>query len=335
MRGGVSEYLFGLVSALPPGTVEVLKLEQRERTLGWIPDFFSIRESIARSGVGGLIVSHVLPLGYVAWLLKLFRKSPYVVIVHGTDLLMAGRSSWKRFWTRRILRSASLVVANSEFTRRIAAGFGVQETRSVVVYPCPAVGSASKDMMRKGDGKRLLSACRLVHRKGVDRLIAIMPRLAQAIPGVTLVVVGSGPEEDTLKAMVESLGLSKRVRFVGAVPRSVLNELYDEADVFVLPGRPSKKGEIEGFGIALIEAALHGLPVVTGRIGGVPEAVEEGVTGLLTDVNSDEALLAAIKRLLAEPETRRSMGDAGRARALAVFTWPKQSAKLASLLETL
>jgi phosphatidylinositol alpha-1,6-mannosyltransferase len=109
------------------------------------------------------------------------------------------------------------------------------------------------------------------------------------------------------------------VRFLGDIPDDQLGAVYAQADVFAMTSMPHRQS-VEGFGLVYLEAGAHGLPIVAHAIGGVPEAVVDGETGLLVRPGDTAALTRAFDRLLGDPTLRRRLGEAGRARALS-RTW--------------
>jgi glycosyltransferase involved in cell wall biosynthesis len=123
-----------------------------------------------------------------------------------------------------------------------------------------------------------------------------------------------------IKHQVEQAGLVNHVHFPGKVSDEELAQWYELADVFVLPGIPVA-GDVEGFGIVLLEANLHDTPVVATRIGGVPDAVVDGVTGRLVEPENWSAIRDAIAELLQDEELRQKMGEAGCQRAQQDFNW--------------
>ncbi|MBW3645001.1 MAG: glycosyltransferase, partial [Actinobacteria bacterium] len=124
------------------------------------------------------------------------------------------------------------------------------------------------------------------------------------------------------------------VRLLGSVPDASLPRLYGAADVFASPCRNRWAGlEQEGFGIVFLEAAAAGVPAVAGRSGGTPEAVLDGVTGLVVRRPGDDAEVAeALARLLADPDRRAAMGAAGRRRAVEEFGYDLLAARLRTAL---
>src|SRR5207244_8460854 len=161
--------------------------------------------------------------------------------------------------------------------------------------------------------KILLSVGRFVPRKGFDRLIRLLPMLRRTGGDVRLVIAGAGPEEARLRALAGKTDAA-HVRFVIAPDRATLASLYRAADLFALAVRRSER-DVEGFGLVTLEAALFGVPSVSTRVGGVPEAVVDGETGLLADPDSDEDLAEKLGRLLRDDELSRRLGGVARERA--------------------
>lgn len=330
--GGVAEYLYGLWNALPPSVADgVVQVRLTPRRFVWLTALPAIWSEVKAHKPRGLVISHVLPMGYVALLMGL----PYIVIAHGTDLKLAKATGWKKFWATIILRRAKLIIANSAYTAGLAKGFGIADKKIQIVHPCvlPHEPFQTPDA-RPQPSNLLLSVCRLVKRKGIDRVLDSIPALLKKFPDTRYIIVGSGPEEGSLMARAKELGIEAAVTFAGSVDMEERDRLYDKASVFVLPGTDEPR-DIEGFGIAFLEAAMHGIPAVAGRHGGSPEAVLDGKTGLLVDGGDAEALESAIESLLAKPEIAKSLGEAGRARVLADFVWEKQATKLFERLKTL
>jgi glycosyltransferase involved in cell wall biosynthesis len=151
----------------------------------------------------------------------------------------------------------------------------------------------------------LLVAANLVHRKGIDVLLAAYAALASR-ECTELWIAGDGPERGALEATATRLGVAERVRFLGQ--RSDVPDLLEACDVFVLPSR------LEGLGVAALEAMARSRPVVASAVGGLAETVVADETGLLAPPGDAPALAAAIGRLLADPALRQRLGAAGAAR---------------------
>lgn len=156
---------------------------------------------------------------------------------------------------------------------------------------------------------RLITAAYFQPDKGVDRLVRAFARVQGG--AATLTLCGDGPEAPRIEALISSLGLSDRVECVGL--RDDLEQLLPRADVFIHTARR------EAFGLAIAEAMSCGLAVVASSVGGVPELVEDGVSGLLVPPGDEGALTQAIERLLRNPMLRQRLGVNARSRIVERF----------------
>jgi glycosyltransferase involved in cell wall biosynthesis len=212
---------------------------------------------------------------------------------------------------RLTARLADAVVAPSEATAaELRRDYGAAD---VEVIPNGVPALPPRPPRRAELPRVILYAGRLRSRKAVAVLVAAMPRVLAAVPGCRLVVVGDGEQHERLAAAVRARGLTAHVELAGSLPRASAVARLAEADVFCLPST------YEGLPLAILEAMAAGLPVVATAVAGNPEAVEDGVTGLLVPPESASALATALVSLLADPERRRLMGEAGRRRAAERF----------------
>lgn len=221
-------------------------------------------------------------------------------------------------WDRRGYRDADRIWANYESVRQLVlAAHGADLRVDLIPYgpesafePSPARASADLEPVwaPRVDGElRVVCVSRHHSRKGVDVLIEALARLrAEGVP-IAARLVGRGPLEEAHRHRVDHLGLGDAVVVTGGVP-SVEPYLLG-ADVYVLPSREEQSGAL-----ALLEAQRLGLPVVATAVDGIPEDVTDGVTGLLVPPDDPEALAAAISALARDPQRRRALADAGRAR---------------------
>ena len=214
-----------------------------------------------------------------------------------------------------LMDRAAWVTAVSEASLApLLAGWpGIADRSSVVhcgreapTLPLAAPPAASRPVV--------LCMGRLVRDKGFDVAIAAFARIADAFPRARLVVGGDGPERSRLEEQAAALGIADRATFTGWVSPDATTELIDGATVVVMPSRWE-----EAFGLVALEAAQRARPVVAARVGGVPELVDDGETGLLFGREDAEGCAAAIAALLAEPGRARRMGEAGRERARVRF----------------
>jgi glycosyltransferase involved in cell wall biosynthesis len=228
-----------------------------------------------------------------------------------------------------------VVVAISEEVRRRLLAAGVRAERVRVIHsgvepPAALPGSAGRAAARQrfgiGDALAIGVVAALERRKGHDVLFRALARLAEG-GGLRFrcLVCGDGSERASLERLARELGIARSVGFLGE-QRQVADVLA-ALDVFVLPSRH------EGLGVAILEAMAMGLPVVASAVGGIPEAVASGRTGILVPAEDPDALAAAIFALGRDPEHARRMGSAGRERVIAEFSIEAMTSRYERLYE--
>jgi len=244
---------------------------------------------------------------------------------------------------RHIGRTTDVVTTVSRYTRgRVAAAFGPMAALEPLppgidadrFRPDPGARAAVRRRYALGDAPVVTCVSRLVARKGQDVLIRALPGIRARVPGTRLLLVGGGPDAGRLRALAVAHGVADAVVFAGAVDEADLAAHHAAGDVFALPCRTRGWGlDVEGLGIALLEASASGLPVVAGRSGGAPETVQEGRTGHVVYGRDLPALVEALVGLLADPARAAAMCAAGRAWMRAEWGWPARAARLSALLD--
>ena len=226
-----------------------------------------------------------------------FARRPFVVTLHGTgsagplsDLTLARRVPWL---VRFLLRPARSVICVSSPLAETMRAIGVEQARWI------PNGVELPPARRRWERERFaLYAGRLSPEKGIDELVA-------ATHGLPLVVAGDGP----LRGLVPQT--------LGFVPHDELERLYERAAVVVLPSRH------EGLPVSLLEAMAHACPIVATRVGGIPQLIDHGRTGLLIPPRAPETLRFAIETLLEDPAFGERLGRAARARVEELCSWDK------------
>ena len=239
-------------------------------------------------------------------------------------------------------RCAETVIANSRAVRQKLLEMEPGMTEPVVLPPAfdaTTVRDLRQPVMLSAclhpiphNARFILCIGRLIRRKGFDLAIDAFRQLAEDFRDVHLVIAGEGRERAHLEEIVQAYGLSGRVHCVGSVVGADKKSVIQKCEFLVMPNRECA-GDMEGFGIVFLEAALCGKAVIGGRNGGVPEAVEDGVTGILVDTSQTDAVAAAMRDLLSNASLRDRMGAAGAARVLREHLWDHQVGRLLGLLE--
>lgn len=303
--------------------------------------------------ITALQAGNIRPTGYIASWAGARHHVPYVIYVHGKDLMKerrrANASARVRWTARRILGRASAIIANSDFTADLTRALLRElscpgDARVHVVNPgtdpvrfrYDAAGAARWRDTVGTRGPVLLSTARLVPRKGIDTVLEGLADVVRGFPDVVYLIAGSGPDRARLDRMVRELDLTAHVRFLGTIAEADLPGLYSAADLFVLPVREEPDDdEVEGFGIVYCEAAACGVAVVAGASGGTSDALRDGETGVLVPPSNPAALSEAIVGLLSDPARRKKMGERGRAAVEEYYNWDRAAAQAWAIIESI
>jgi phosphatidyl-myo-inositol dimannoside synthase len=253
-----------------------------------------------------------------------------VVFLYGKDILGAKESKFRQFALLTASFLAGKIAVNSRFTAKLVPRF--LSGKVGVVYPGvdPSISTSVQLTPRSGQ-KTILFVGRLVDRKGADDLIRAFSSLAKEDDEVSLEIVGAGPEMARLRALASSLGVDEKVRFFGNLTGQALYERYSMAAVFAMPSKATST-DVEGFGTVYLEAALFGTPSIGTTTGGIPEAIQDRVTGLLIPPQDLGALTKALRELLDDDDKRRLMGANAQKNVLSRFTWKASTGSLVLLL---
>lgn len=266
-----------------------------------------------------LVHAHSTKAGYAARLACAVLRKPIIFTAHGWAFT-EGRSLWKRRLLAGVERLAAQVTAKiicvSEHDRELAVQWNVAKPGKLAVVhngidPRPFLEGGGAPL-REELGLEGSVVLTFVGRLAPPKDPLTLLEAVKTLPKGVLLVVGDGELKPPVEEYVREHGLEEKVRLLGE--RSDVLRILASSDVFVLSSR------WEGLPYTIIEAMMARLPVVSTRVGGVPELVEDGVTGFLVPAEDPPALAEALQTLLDDPELRRRMGEAGREKALREFT---------------
>lgn len=293
------------------------------------------QEIIKQYGVESVWFGAAAPLGLMAKSLRKAGAKRLVATTHGHEVWWS-RTPLMRRAIRFIGDHVDVVTYLGDYTAsqlrralsskatlsRLAPGVDTEHFAPVTPHP----------IRSELGGPVLVCVSRLVHRKGQDRLIDALPVIRKAFPTASLLLVGTGPLEEELKKKAIDNGVAGAVRFTGRMSYDQLPSLFCAGDLFVMPTRSRLAGlEVEGLGMVYLEASACGLPVVAGRSGGSPDAVIEGVTGVIVEDDVEEIAKRCIE-LLSDPERMKKMGAAGREWVVKQWQWSTIAAEHQRLL---
>ena len=274
------------------------------------------------------------PDGWAAIQIGRALDIPVVVTAHGADVReLPARSEALHGVVREAIEGADQFITVSQALRELAEAIG-KPGRPTRIVPngadtdrfSPRDALAARRKLGLPElGPLVVYVGQLKRVKGVDVLVEAMGVLARREQAPRLAIVGAGPMRAALAARIAELGLSGRVTWAGQVPHDEVAWWLAAADVAVLPSRS------EGLPTAACEAMACQRAVVATRVGGTPEAVIDGETGLLVPSERPELLADALAALITDPNRAAQMGIAGRARVLERFTWATNAATMTGI----
>ena len=273
---------------------------------------------------------HALHLTSYGFLAAFAGVHPLVTSVWGTDVLEAPRlTPFHWFVTRYALARADRVSATGMRLAEATLRY-MPPGKDVAVIPYGVdLDRFSPRQGNVGDSFVAGSVGRLSPEKGLKYLLQAMATVIREEPRARLLLAGGGPERAALERLASRLGLAGRVEFAGEVAHEQVPDVLARMDVFAMPST------WEGFGVAALEAEAMELPVVASNVHGIPDVVEDGVSGILVPPKDVDALVAAILRLLRDGEERRRMGHAGRELVACRYSWTDSTRRMEALYEEL
>jgi len=265
-----------------------------------------------------IIHAHEFDANVQGTLAAFLARTPIIATIHGKHYYWTALR--RRIAYRFISRYATMVAVSHDLKEFIAQKLGIVRDRIKVVHngvsPLPPISHEDANSFRTKLG---IPPCdqvvgvvgSLYSVKGHRFLFEAVPCVLQRFPDTTFLIIGRGELEVALKEQVERLGVGKKVMFLGL--RHDVPQLLAAMDIFALPSLS------EGLSMAILEAMMAGKPVIATRVGGNPELIEEGRTGLLVESESSQALVKALEILLCNRDVARQMGIAGREKAQSEF----------------
>jgi glycosyltransferase involved in cell wall biosynthesis len=264
---------------------------------------------------------------------------PLVVSLHGSDVFVAERNALARRAARTTFARAGWVTACSDDLRGRAVALGARADRIETVpygvdagrfHPDPAARENIRRELGLRDEPLVVSAGRLVSKKGFEYLIDAVASMND-IPGLCLAIAGDGDLREVLTTRAAPLG--SRVRLVGNRSQDDIARLCAAADVVAVPSIRDDAGNVDGLPNFALEALASATPVVATRAGGLPQAIEDGVTGRLVSERDARGLAQAIRDLLQHPGDATRLGVAARAHIVARFGWGRTAERFEAAYE--
>ena len=297
---------------------------------------------IKAEGISVAAFGAAAPLGLLAHSMKRSGIVRIVALTHGHEVWWAKVFPFNLL-LRRIGTGVDSLTYLGEYTRQMISRPLTQSAKSAMIKIAPGIdtdhfsprNSANlRQSLQLSQKKVIVCVARLVHRKGQDKLIDAMPSILESISNAHLLIVGQGPYQQKLVKRVKKLGLEESVTFVGRINYEKLPEYICAGDLFAMPSRSRFGGlEVEGLGIAYLEASACGLPVIAGSSGGAPDAVVDGKSGVVVNGTDITAIAKTVIKFLRDPEGSRQMGQFGRNWVVEKWRWEIWSQAFERLLK--
>ncbi|EKE25159.1 MAG: Glycosyl transferase, group 1 family [uncultured bacterium] len=275
------------------------------------------------------------------WFIKLFSNKPVVSVVHGLDINYNSSSLgvwyekalifiYQTLWTKIFIPKLDKLIAVGNETIKIGVEHGIPENKFIFIpngvntekHLIEATRQNIEEIIQKsiGDKNIIITTGRLAKRKGVAWFISnVLPLLDEKF---IYIVAGSGPDKENIQNAIQKSDMSKRVFMLGYISDENRNLLWNSADLFVQPNiRVS--GDLEGFGISVIEAGACRLPVLASNMEGLKDAIKDGKNGFLIESENADAYAQKINRLFKDGSPREIYGEGVRQFVIENYKWEK------------
>jgi phosphatidylinositol alpha-1,6-mannosyltransferase len=355
--GGIETFVHGLVERFPKGSVVVYTSQQGDTSsydAKWLEDYGvkvvrdrskmllptprvirNVQKVILAENPKTVVFGAAAPLALMGKFLKASRK---IALTHGHEVWWAKVPPFN-LAMRLIGNSVDHLTYLGAYTKsQISKSLSKKAIKSMV-HIAPGIDTSKFKPVDATDLRKelgleekevIVSVGRLVPRKGQDQLVKALPEILRSHPNAHLVFVGTGSHKKVLDNLIVDRSLQKHVTFTGRVQYEELARYICIGDVFAMPSRSRMAGlEVEGLGIVYLEASSCGLPVLGGDSGGAPDAVLEGVTGIVVNGRNTKEIADGILKLL--ESDRKAIGAAGRKWALDTWDWEIWAKKFVSL----
>ena len=274
----------------------------------------------------GQIAVHLLPL-IRTW------GNPSIVSFHGADVMVDMNKAAYRTATLKMLDAVKLVLVRSESLRCALIDLGCEPEKIEIQrtgIPFEEFSFRERIFPKNGDW-RLVQAGRLIEKKGLPVTLRAFAGFLRQYPNATLTIAGEGPLLGELQTLTRDLNIAQAVSFSGFVSQRQLREIYYQSHIFVHPSQTGRDGNQEGVPNAMLEAMATGLPVFATEHGGIPEAIENNVSGVLVPERDPEALARALLEAAEEPGFVSRIAHSGAESVRKNFALQQQAQRLENI----
>jgi glycosyltransferase involved in cell wall biosynthesis len=276
----------------------------------FLPTLMRLKRFLDEKAIDLVSLEYPMSYMYYFYLLKRIRRVKLVVGIHGDDVLSLPLApKYEQWLVKHLVRRADWLLAHSAslLTQAEQRVGPLNGNRSYIPYGIEPDRLRAESLDRTEhfilpERPYILTVAKLYNRKGLDVLLHAIAKLGTAVKGYSFLVVGDGPEEQTLRLLAADLGIKDAVVFTGELQSSEIAKLYKDCEFFVLPSRS------EPFGIVLLEAMVFGKAIIATKVGGIPEFVVDGYNGILVPTEDSDALAEQIKCLIDDQVLKLKIG---------------------------
>lgn len=262
-----------------------------------------------------------IPNGLGSLFLKKIYGIPYINTIHGEEVHLSKRYHLL-FVIRWLVNNSSKTITNSTTTKELCLEAGLDKEKiDVIPFGVDTEYFRPTDVYNDENIIQILSVGYLIERKGFEYLIKAMVEVLKQHINARLTIIGTGPLENELRNLINELELNNEIEIIKNVSNEELLYMYNSSDLFVLPSIVDSQGNTEGLGIVLLEAMACGLPVIGSEVGGIPDIIANGKTGLLIPQKNCYKLSEAIINIIENEKLRNNLISAGHERIKELFSW--------------
>jgi len=294
-----------------------------------IAEFFAVRKAVKNDKIKLIHAHWILPQGFIAYLIKKLYKVPYIATAHAGDVFPLKKGVFRKI-AQLTIKNADFVTANSTYTKNVLLDIYPElNPKKTAIIPMgvdfstfnKSKKSISLRYKYKINGELLLTVGRLAEKKGIKYLIEAMPLVLREYPEAKLIIIGDGPEKQSLLRLSGMLNLNENIIFLDKMPSKELPRYYASADIFIGPSIITESGDTEGLGVVFLEAIASGTPAIGSNVGGIPDIIKDNETGLLVEQKNPEELSKKINYLLRHKQIRETLAKEGRLFIEKNYSW--------------
>lgn len=282
-------------------TFEIVRVRRYKISfLVYLSRCFQIFKLLLSNNFDKVLLSGKFSLWIGAFLKFFFTKKKYVAVIHGSELLAGAR--WSKKLTKWSLKQFDHLIAVSNFTKQLALGINSDLNIKVINNGFTPLRSATNLAKPLEGFPKLITVGNVTYRKGQQNVIKALPKMLESFPDLHYHMVGIPTEKEKFLALAQELKVEDKITFHGMLTEFELKEVVAQSDVFLMLSQQLENGDVEGFGIALIEANALGKPCIGASDSGIADAINDGFSGKLVQTDQPDQIVQALQTIMGDYE---------------------------------